>query len=524
MTFSLRLRFTLVDWYRWALIAVSVGVVSWYVLRVIVPSGTLTIDYHPGTSNRYITEFASKEDNALIAYPNTGTRRPAYQVVTEDPVYVTATVPRTFSEATVDLWYRNPDYTPVVRLGMQQANGDYFFEDLGRFNRTLSSLQSQWDAWNDRDSASTDAAIIPTPLWQPLQDGQIMLWQRAPDYGSVQAFLDRPPVDLQSVYTLNVDLVPAARIPGYRDQPGVFRVSASLRGNLTLQTYRATEPLAFRFTFRDLNWYPDDDTVQLLVRRGSETVADVTVPDPEGAAATAQARTFSYDLRIPDLDEGFVTILIRTTQDVLTSAETDQHLLVASNRVFLAGNREYSPDASADQPVQLVTNSRTVSFVTDHDSGRQTIQAGVAGDVALNVLHQPFALALTGQTTLRVPVQDVEIRGDGVFAFSEGSWFDPNAFLPHELTNTSVLDAASYIIARDVNPPPAEGGLVHAQAVFRGGTVYRDDDGRIRFIINMPGLRESDAELEIHRLTLTLHRPPLSVHGLLDRLRHIVKP
>ncbi|MBI3963555.1 MAG: hypothetical protein HY341_01005 [Candidatus Kerfeldbacteria bacterium] len=523
MAFSARLRFSPVDWYRWALALVSAGVVCWYVLRVIVPSGTLTIDYHPGTANRYMTEFASKEDFALIAYPNTGTRRATYQAVTQDPVYVTATVPRAFSEATVDLWYRNPDYTPVIRLGMQQANGDYFFEDLGRFNRTLSLLQSQWDAWHDRDATNADDALVPIPLWQPVSDGQTVLWQRTPTYASVQDFLDRPPTDLQSVYTLNVDLVPRARIPGYHDQPGVLRVPAPLRGSLTLQTYRATEPLAFRFAFRDLNWYPDNDSVQLLVRRGTETIADIPIPDPEGSLASAQPRTFSYDLRMDDLEEGLVTILIRTTQDVLTTVETDQHLLVASNRVFLAGNREYFPD-TADQPVQLVTNSQTVSFVTDHESGLQTIEAGDTGDAALTVLHQPVALALTGRTTLRLPVQDVEVRGGGVFAFSEASWFDPGAYVPRDLTNTSLLDDASYIIARDVNPPPAEGGLVHAQAVFRGGTVYRDDDGRIRFIINMPGLRESDAELEIHRLTLTLKRPPLSVGALVDRLRRLVQP
>ena len=516
---------------RIILISVPVIVLILILNKYFVFSGKMEIEYQVNEDSKIVTDFASKEENKLIGTSNKNKGSEYWQQISEEPVYFNLNLAKPFETVKVSFLYQNPNYQPLVKIGLKQSSGGYYLKTAGVFNRIIDSLEEEWQKHlvdQNTESDISDQMSISIndneeETWSKISADNLVLWQKNnKNYQTIDQFLNDLPAH-NEILKFNYDLEQNTRLPNYQKANDELEINQALRGSQEILTYIKDEDLSLELTFQDINRYANSDEISIVIKKGlktvySDTIADDGVSDSTGEISTKKTR----NILLPGLTEGLYRILLSTNNDIIfRNIKTSQKYLVFTNRLYLAG----SPDIFFGEtftPTELYTDGGYLKIKTDHLTGLQTVSVnGVFHEI--NSLYSDFTiLDLSGLSRIYSPNNDLEIRTTGYFAFTQSSYFDPEQLLINELQNNSDLSTVNYIFAQNPNIKK-EGDWLIGEASFDNELVYLNDDGQLEFIINLPAFPENNRILRIKEVNFLLEKEPITISNIFSRTWNYIK-
>lgn len=481
---------------RAAATLVVMGIVLAVGLRATVPSGRL----------RSESGFLAPTPLLSILKPTervAGTTGPDAEQATgvtmlASPVYIDLAAPDAFNRVILSLRYRN-EGQPVVEIGALGSSLDTTFHMRAAEHRLIDALP-----------------------WQRVSSGTLTLLQRDPTYVSVDAFLEHPPAPEQ-IATYRAEAEAPYRLPGYVPSSVVTSTDMSLRGSHRMLVYAERETLQLTFSVQDMNRHAGADPVTVSVYRAgdSEHALARTVLADDGDTTDDQRseglRTVAVTLTDPT--PGAYRIDLTASDDVfIRSIRTPQQKLVFDGRLVLGDHVGYS---DRTDPATILADGTRVSAWTPHADAFQTLIVDGTPH-RLDAIRVPAYAELDGirqRHAIVSPKRDVVLDTDGVFALSEGQYFDPLPFALQWYTDSAALDAVGirYVLT-SYEPPVRDGDLLVATAEFDTADLATTDEGAYRFVISVPGLEEDASALHLESLYATLRRPPSSVADAFLRL------
>ncbi len=562
---------------------VPIGIFGWLLNQHFVPGGTLEMVYQVDQESNVFTNFASKERYKLLGTENTPGASDVFQLITTSPLYFNTIVPRPFASADVYLKYQNPDSQPVMRLGVEQPTGGYYFTDMAFLNPVLENLPPYWHMMRDNDlvlwqkdneyeqilkanqTAHVEAtknleeeykiqvASIEEQYGEEISEAKIAERQKRlqelqkeykeqtqalalqytinqqaqPEYESIDSFFDKTPSS-EKILQYNYDLITNAELPGYETMNKKTVITHALRGPHDIYTYVGKgENLDFTFTIQDINRHVGADifTVQVYDIFGN-LIEEVTAPDDGEDQRTG--RVFPerrHQLLIEDIPHGTYRLKIDLPDDdiFIKKIETDQHLLMFKGNIYLADNAEYR-DILLDKefsPTTLYTTAKSIEARTAHDDGYQVLRVG-RQNININETHLLYeADGLSGITPIVSPKNDVYISGKGFFAFSRDQMFDTTFGLATDVAEADIIDSYEYIIAK-YPKAKQQGEWYIAAAHVEVPELYFHEgiDLTANFIITMPGLPEHDRVLQVKEVRVVFHKEPIKLNNIVEKIKN----
>ncbi|MFH1235784.1 MAG: hypothetical protein V1685_02495, partial [Parcubacteria group bacterium] len=520
-----------------------------------------------------VKNFGAKEPDRLIGTENIPGSKNYFQLITQDPLYFDVRVPRPFKKATVSVTYQNPDQQTVMKLGVRQANGDYFFEDLAYEHPVLEGLGDHWvkiqdyddilwqkndkylkkkreiaktrdvelervhDIYTFKNRAPTNeelaqqASAIRTiedtfqeKLAQIVREGQENPW--SPPYSSVDDFLSRLP-DPETIAQYNYHLTPYLELPGYQKSSEQITVEKSIRGSHEIRTYIGPdEDSNFIFTVQDINRHPGEDlfAVNIYDTRGIKVYERTLEDDGETLASGRVLPERLLNILLEEIPFGTYRIEILAPDDIfIKRIATFQKLVMFKKNLYLAENVEYQPvlgDKSL-APTTVYTNVPTVTMRTSHENGLQIVRVRDE-DVIMRDLHQGYSVSdLTGVTRIVSPKNDIVLRGNGYFAFSPSQLFDPDYGDIHELDGISDIDTFSYIIAHYPQATSVNGWNIASASVEVPYLYNNTANGKfVNFIIQLSGMPEQNKMLKVRSLSIVFEKDPITLNNAFSRFKN----
>lgn len=461
---------------------------GYVIFRYTALNGTYTYVWTPGDKSELNLLPLGRVSKALQSL-ETGK---IFQQVTGDPVYLSVSVPRSFDSVTATVELQNQGQ-PLIEMGVQDSA----------------------DAWHF-DLHPLDVPLLENLNWSKLTDEQgNVLWQHQPTFTSIQDFLNNLPLD-QRIAEYHQNLRPPFNMTNYTPAPPLD-ISTPLRGPQTMKLYAADQVVSLDLTVQDLNRGFDDDAVTVSLWQSGEVIAQTSILDDGNLIADGQmslARTLH--LEINDRVTGLLELQIDSTDDLLiTNIKTNLGYLVA-RQLFLAGSHEYNSSLSfPTQATSLTTNSLALQAATSHPAALQTI---VVGEESLSVLkvNSPTHVDLVDDSlrTITIPLNDVTLLSQGWMSFTPASFFDPD-YQIEQLTPATQLDQIDFIYAADLPQPT----LTQTRTLAFDLTQVPGDKKHLNFILSAPGLDQLKADYTVSGIRFEFHRPPLTVGGILQRIK-----
>jgi hypothetical protein len=400
--------------------------------------------------------------------------------------YFTTSMPFAFDQAHVSFKMKNPDPSQVVTLGYRD--------------------QVDWHY----TSTTVSAPLIDQLGWPHVGDGPA-LYQKKPDYSSTAQFLNSPPSNqLIGIFDYDATALkqPTVTLPGYKPASTDTVIDIPLRGKTTMYAYLSGEPFKMAITKRDLNWYPDPDTVDVSVYKDGSKVFEATSDDDgdtKGDGKHGPPQTVNIVAPGPGLPEaGVYKIVIDAPSDVVvTKVETNLHKIAFEGPLYPVQNKEvYGGVSTSTMPTTLYTNAEVLTADTDH-SAPQMITYG-NNSTQLQKSQKPVQFD-TGQaaSTITFPKSDVIVNGFGYFAFSQDQFFAPTPYHLLQITNEGDLAPVDYVITNYHPPKELGDGWVQLEedVDLSGAVPYKDN---LSWIISAPGLAVNKSTIQIKDIQMTL--------------------
>lgn len=424
--------------------------------------------------------------------------------IVADPVYLDVRLPQKYDSLTLELEVNNPQI-PLLQAGLKvQGEGDWNFY--------LQPLQHR------------QLDLLP---WPKITNGSLTLWQKYPKYSSIQEFLNNLDGN-NRLATFNYDLKRDYYLPNYLEPRDPLIINRTLRGPLQLAVYVAPSgsamygDLNIKFKLQDINRQIGEDPIALYVtdQTGRTVYSDLLSDDGFTSDRSGASSPRQLNILVSNLRRGVYFIELRCNQDIFTrQIVSAHHKLIFQEQLYLADNAEYA-DGFLDllyQPVTLITNGREFSFRTAHPKGYQTIYVNGRSAANLNIRHKEYFVSTTTPfTTIKSPLNDVQIATNGWLAFSYDQFFDPGVYSVNEFPQLTAFD---YLLAKYV-PQIADGWhIVKADFPLTNVDIYK---GRLRLLISSSKPSGQAGELLIRRAKITLHKPPLTFNNVIDLLKRWV--
>lgn len=466
----------------------TAGVILFLFSRVVVSTGVLTTTTDLSRPAPFISEPKPSErlGDATSAFDGA-----VSHPLLDSPLYLDVTPPSDFSAIDMTVRYMNVGQR-VLELGAMSSSLDEQFAVKPAENTLIDAL-----------------------AWPRVTSGALALLQREKQYGSLDEFFRAPP-DRSKVATFHASAtaLPFA-IPDYVPASANRTIKESLRGSHRMLTYIKDEPLEFSFSTQDMNRQNGADPVIVSVyREGVDAPATRAVLQDDGNTSDDQhssaLRTIAVSL--PNPQSGVYKIEFTTTSDVfIRELTTRQKKVVFEDHLYVGDHVGYSTE---NTPFVVLITSKWVGARTAHPEALQTIRVG-KNIVTVNQVHAEFRTRTGGaMQTVVVPMRDMQLTTDGVFAFSEDEAFNPLAYSIEWLTSQDDLDHAGidYILTT-YDSPSVDGAVKTAVATFDPRTLARTKDGAFRFAIAAPGIADTHEDVRIVDVTFTMRRPPISLQN-----------
>lgn len=464
----------------------------WLAGRYFSIGGNLHIEYDFGSISPFIGEWEPR-GRALDREKNLRTGE-TYQQIVGDPVYLPVTVPRSYNSVDVTVEYQNPNQG-LLELGIVTNEDPWNIRLLPFENKVIDEAIRTWDTTT--------------------QENGVTLIQKEKQFDSVADFEQHMPTDKGvGVYQYEpaVHYVDA----NYAAQEGTIDVKPYLRGRHEFVTYIKEEPLHIEMDFSDTNKLYNDDPVRVEVKNADGTVVydDALAGDGEINPTLQTNALGTITIDIPDLPEGVYSINIPVGDDiVMTGLRTTQHKFVAKNRLFSVRNEAYAkafPQMKVDATT-LLTNADALLMRTEDTSGLQTVRVG-DDSVHIDTIFEPVEWvsphAAQQLTQMVLPRNDIIVEGEGYFAFTKESFFDPDYFV-QQITQHTDINSLDYIVFKNYTSP------VETQRSSLTQTIHVDFEGvagdrkNLLFILSAPGIDHEKNTVQMNTIQFDFHREPL---------------
>jgi len=462
----------------WLILACFTG---WLLYMGIVPNGKITYVCDFPEGNYYLAD-PFKFIGKLMPSERVENIESNTQKMIGDPVYFSLRTPRKFEKAKVSFVYKNESERPLVEMGVLMDNAIWRYQLAPIENQIIDKLSLVWDV---------------------LEKDGVMLLQREKKYESIDEFLaSLPPA--QEIALYNYNLKNDYTIADYEAGKNRQEMDYSLRGAYQFFTYLKNEDLDFNFTIEDLNENKDSDPVDVNLYYSDQLIASRHLPDGEG--------TREINFKESNLPEGVYKIELRADDDIITKKiSTAQNKISFLNKIWLA--------SEADENISLITDSQFINAQTINPKSLQVVRAGDK-ELDVNETYKQFSLSAgASEKEIKAEKGDIIISGNGVFAFGQENFFNPN-FKRVDEGFSLQAEGTNYILAKYAKPLDKGNGWEEASAEFDLSNAYREFN-KNSFIISVPGLKADDDrqdDLEIKEIKIEL-----AGKTLLEKLKEIFK-
>lgn len=456
----------------------------WLSWIAAAPNGERVVTWEPGESSPFIQSPLPGERVSEVK----DSERGSFVSIEREPVYVAVFPPSDeFTAATVTMEF-DPHDAFAVELGGLTNVAAYAFDFHALSNSKLESLP-----WNALAQKGDDVMLV---------------FARQNVKASVADFLEHVPVR-SSVATYRATLSGTYRDSLYAPLNGSQQFDVSLRGSHEYVTYVKSETFRTSISYQDINrtFGADEGYIRVYAEDG-KVMLDKPIADDGNTTEDQVYSSRTIDLIGANWPEGVYRVELSGTSDIIwRKFVTSQRYMSFKNRLFIADDVGY---LSTDRQTSFVTNSKSVVLETLHADPAHSV---VVGDqtIAIPASHAKEYVSVTdgGVVAGRTSSGDVKMTGEGKFAFSKGSFFDPD---PLALTvNTNIDDQSlQYVLA---NVPPVQmtdEGWRTASADFDLAKLEKEF-GAYKFAIGLPGLAVDEEFVDLHRITVTFKKTPISI-------------
>ncbi len=447
----------------------------------LTPLGQKTVKLEMGHESSYIQRLLPDERVSQVESLDGDN----FVTLLDEPVYFSVTPPPTaFETMRVEVTF-DPGETPTLELGALQDVAAQAFDFKPLSNTLLENLD-----WTRRELG-----------------GGLALFTRESDQANAETFFEQPP-DRSRVAVYKTEYPEPYRDPSYKSLGRRQTFNVSLRGPHEFLTYIKDEDFDLTVAYTDVNrTYGLDEGYIKVFNEAGDLMTQASFRDDDNVYDNQLTSSFK-ELRVDgeNWPEGVYRISLSGTSDIIwRSFTTTQRYFVIKNRVFIGDDVGQLPQPRS---TTVFTNAKRLTYETQHVEGLQTIQAGGQNQVVAAVggkftqsLLEPGVLAVTS------PVGDVKITGEGKYAFSRDSWFDPD---PISLTAFSDLEhgQVDYVLA-NLAPVTSEGDWRVATAEFDLTTLVQEN-GAYKFALSAPGIHAVLGDVKIHQVQVTFSRPRLT--------------
>lgn len=456
----------------------------WLSWIAAAPNGERVVTWEPGETSPFIQSPLPGERVSEVRESDRG----SFVSIEREPVYVAVFPPSDeFTAATVMMEF-DPHDAFAVELGGLTNVAAYAFDFHALSNSKLESLP-----WNALATNGDDSMLV---------------FARQGVKASVVDFLAHVPVR-SSVATYRATLPGAYRDSLYVPLNGSQQFDVSLRGSHEYVTYVKGETFRTSISYQDINrtFGADQGYIRVYDENG-KVMLDKPIADDGDSTEDQVYSTRTMDLIGTNWPEGVYRVELSATSDIIwRKFVTSQRYMSFKNRLFIADDVGY---LSADRQTNFVTNSKSVVLETLHADPAHSV---IIGDqtIAIPESHakEYVSVADEGVVAGQTSSGDVKMTGEGKFAFSKGSFFDPD---PLALTvNTDLGDTSiQYVVANAPLVRTTDDGWRMATADFDLVKLQREF-GAYKFAIGLPGLAVDEEFIDLHRVTVTFRKTPISI-------------
>ncbi len=493
--------------------SMPVLLIAWLVQKNFVINGIYAVTYEPMKESKVVKNFASKETDVIIGQSKQSKANEYYRLITTSPVYFDVVAPRLFPEATLKLYYENPDQQPEIDLGVLQANGTYYYKTLASYNKCiediLDGLYSDWSVVQEKDN--------------------ILLQRGEKKYQSLEDFLkNKPEISkvLQFEYPISYNL----DLPGYSINAPSVDINRSLRGKHELYTYVDESGVFYlEVQVQDINRNFGADPITVTLLDNNNIRYDQIEIDDDGVdiASGQTSRENKVIIDKNDLQQGVYKIIFDASDDIfIKSVHTRQKKLVFYGQLYLTDNEEYKDiiGNKSIQPTQVYTESNDITVKTAHENGYQDVDVN-GSVVRVDKKHQYFtANDLPEFSTIHIPKNDILIEGEGFFAFSREQYFDPEYnIVPtiKKIYDEAALENYDYIIGKYHRAQKLGSKYIAQSEITIPYLYFQENRNNIAsFIFSLPGLPENDRLLKIHKVEIIFEKDPVRIDNILDKIKN----
>ena len=464
------------------LAAASVAaVLLWLVDKNLVPSGVFEAHWRPDGASALIGPVVPESRLLPLSVADDGT---PYRSLVEEPVNFDMRLPSSFDTATVSVTIAGAP--KIVELG---------------------GLASRETWTNDLRPGAN--AIIDGLNWSTVRGGGLTLYERRPNFKTVDDFLSNLPS--AGVATYRADISSLVKIPGYVPSKTTQTYQTAFRGAASIKAYLNNEPLDISFLVQDVNRHAGADGFAAVATLNGGRIARAELMDDGNDTADGKLSVLrTLRLYTDKPVSGVVKIDLPAPDDIVfRETMTKQRKFVFSSRFYAADNVGYLKTPAA---FSLVANGRRLYATTTHPEAFQTLAVGSQA-LAIDDLNKPFTVSTnddirkSGLVSIDSTYGDVRLETVGLFAFTKDNFFNPD---PTPVTwETDVdKDGIDYILTAYV-PPSRNGDWRTVSATYdlsKLSVVSR----AANFTISVPGIDLQQKELRIAAIDVTLKRAPLA--------------
>ncbi len=460
-------------------------ILFWLFVMDAVPSGHFFVHYTAGDLSPFLERFLPDTRVQGVQHGPDGT----YQLVIDEPAYASVHLPGDFDQLKIDVAFQNTSQ-PIIEIGVLANDAPRQYE--------LAPLQN---------------LIIDASLWDRLEEDGTVLLQRAKMYSSIDDFLLNLP-DRDTIATYHYDLNQPYRIPDYVAANALSTTNVTLRGYHEYVTYIKNEPLMIQADFMNMQREEGEDPVTILVfNETSQLVAEQTVASVEDSAMHAIALVQN------NLPEGVYKVILKADRDIFfRQLTTRQRYMSFVGAVYVGDASGYSDAPGA---VRFWTDAKHLSFYTYHADAAQQVNIGT-GTLKMPEAQVRYDYDVKDPGTVDVfaPAGDFTVTGEGMLAFNPRQWFNP---YPTRLDWNTELDTRgiNFVIAH-YTKPTKQGLWMHASATFDLDSALKTS-GDMQLVLSAPGIKSSQASVQLHAINLEFIRPPRPFSELLTSLVQSIK-
>ncbi len=457
----------------------------WLSWVAAAPNGERVVSWTPGEFSSFITSPLPGDRTSDVGRRENGD---AFISLTGEPTYIGVFAPSdAFTSATVTVEF-DPHDAYAFEIGGLTNVAAYAFDFHALSNSAVESLD-----WPQLPESETS---------------DLLVFAKQSAKASVQDFLDHPPART-AIVTYRASLPGTYRESSYTPLNGSQTFDVSLRGSHEYVTYIKDETFRLSATYQDINrTYGADEGYIRVYNETGAMVASSAILDDDNTSENQVYATKTASLFVDRLPEGVYRVELSGTSDIVwRKFTTSQRYMAFKNRLFVADDVGFLVD---DRRTSFVTNSKSLVFETLHaDSAHEVTLGSDVIEIPLPHTKVRAIIESDGVVAGVTDAGDVKMTGEGKFALSRSSFFDPDA---RSLTvNTNLDDGTLAYLVADVPPVDVtDDGWRTASATFDLSTLVKEADA-YKFALSLPGLVVDEESIDVHRISVAFHKEPISM-------------